>query len=72
MIGSVTVTKTYAGSLNQVASKVFWVAATINKSIIVVVVVTANAFAKAGTPKSPLFVTVDKRFHEWYKSRYPN
>ena len=33
---------------------------------------TANSFAEAGAPKVPLFVTVDKPFREWYKSRYPN
>ena len=62
---------TYASSLDQVASKVFWAAAAIN-NFIVVGADAANAFVEAGAPKAPLFVTVDKPFHEWYKSRYPN
>jgi len=71
MRGLVTLAETYAGSLDQVASKVFWAAAAINNSI-VVGADAANAFAEAGVPKAPLYVTIDKQFREWYKSRYPD
>ena len=71
MRGSVTLAETYAGSFDQVASKVFWAAAAINNSI-VVGVDAANAFAEAGAPKAPLYVTIDKQFREWYKSRHPD
>ena len=71
MRGSVTLAETCAGSLDQVASKVFLEAAAMNTSI-VVGSDAANAFAEAGTPKAPLYVTIDKQFREWYKSRYPD
>ena len=63
MTGTVTLVETYTGSLDQVASKVFWAAVAIN-NFIVIVVDTANAFAEAGAPKTPPFVTVDTPFRE--------
>ena len=35
MTGTVTLAETYAGSLDQVASKVFWVAVAINNFIVI-------------------------------------
>ena len=71
MIGTVTLAVQYAGSLDQVASKVFWAAVAIN-NFIVIGADAANTSAEAGAPKAPIFVTVDKPFREWYKSRYPD
>ena len=71
MTGSVTLAETYAGSLDQSASKVFWAASAINNSI-VIGADAANAFAEAGAPKAPLFVTIDKQYREWYKDRFPD
>ena len=71
MTSTVILAETYAGSLDQVASKVFWAAVVIN-NFIVIEVDTANAFAEAGAHKAPLFVAIDKPFREWYKSRHPN
>ena len=64
MTGSVTLAETYAGSLDQSASKVFWAASAINNSI-VIGADAVNAFAEAGAPKAPLFVTIDKQYREW-------
>ena len=63
MRGWVTLAETYTGSLDQVASKVFLAAASINNSI-VDGSDAANAFAEAGAPKAPLYVTIDKQFRE--------
>ena len=63
MTCTVILVETYAGSLDQVASKVLWKAATIN-NFIVIGADTANTFAEARSPKAPLFVTVDKPFRE--------
>ena len=63
MTGTVTLVETYTGSLDQVASKVFWTAVAIN-NFIVIVVDAANVFAETGAPKAPLFVTVDTPFRE--------
>ena len=65
MTGSVTLAETYAGSLDQSSSKVFWAASVIN-NFIVIGTDAANAFAEAGTPKVPLFMTIDKQYREWY------
>ena len=54
MIESVTLAETYAGSLDQSASKVFWAAKAINNSV-VIGADAANAFAEAGAPKALLF-----------------
>ena len=65
MTGSATLAETYAGSLDQSASKVFWDASAINNSV-VIGADAANAFAEAGAPKVPLFITIDKQYREWY------
>ena len=67
MTGSVTLAETYARSLDQSASKLFWTATAINNSV-VIGTDAANTFAEVDTPKAPLFVTI----REWYKSRFPN
>ena len=71
MTGYVTLTETYAGSLDQSASKLFWAVTAINISVAIGTDV-ANTFAEVDAPKVPLFVTIDKRYREWYKSRFPN
>jgi len=71
MTGAVTLAETYAGSLDQSSSKVFWAASAINNSV-VIGADTANAFVEAGAPKAPLFVTIYKQYREWYKSRFPD
>ena len=68
MTGSTTFAETYAGSLDQIASKVFLVAASVNKCI-VVGVDAANVFAEAGAPKVPPFVNADKPFRKCYRTR---
>ena len=71
MTRSVTLVETYAGSLDQSASKVFWAASAINNSV-VIGTDAVNTFAEAGAPKVPLFVTIDKQYREWYNTRFPN
>ena len=71
MTRSVTLVETYTDSFDQVAFKVFWAATAIN-NYIVLGVDAANAFAEAGAPKAPLYVTIDKPYREWHKSRFPN
>ena len=71
MTGSVTLAETYAGSLDQSSSKVFWVASATNNSV-VIGTDAANAFVEAGAPKAPIFVPIDKQYREWYKNRFPN
>ena len=64
MTGSVTLAETYAGIMDQSASA-------INNSV-VIGDDAANAFAEVGALKASLFVTIDKQYREWYKTRFPN
>ena len=64
MTGSVTLAVTYAGILDQSASA-------INNSV-VIGDDAANALAEVGALKASLFVTIDKQYREWYKTRFPN
>ena len=71
MTGSVTLAETYAGSLQQSASKILW-AATALYNMITIGADASNAFAEAPPPKAPLYVTIDKAYREWYSEKYPN
>ena len=69
--GTVTLAETYAASLDQTASRVFWAATAIN-NFITIGADASNAFAEAPAPVAPLYVYVDEQFRQWYKSKYPN
>ena len=69
--GTVTLAETYAASLDQTASRVFWAATAIN-NFITIGADASNAFAEAPAPVAPLYVYVDEQFRQWYKHRYPN
>ena len=69
--GSVTLGDTYAGSLEQTGSRIFWAATAINNFVTIGADVS-NAFAEAPAPKAPLFVTIDQPYKDWYKARYPD
>ena len=71
MRGSVTLAETYAGSLEQSASRIFWAASAIN-NFITIGADASNAFAEAPAPKAPLYVTIDTPYREWYQQTYPN
>jgi hypothetical protein len=68
MTGSVTLTETYAGSLDQTGSRIFWAATLYN--FITIGADTSNAFAEAPAPKAPLFVSIDTPFRDWYKQKF--
>ena len=53
--GTVTLAETYAASLEQTASRVFWAATLIN-NFITIGADTSNAFAEAPAPVAPLYV----------------
>ena len=69
--GSITLADTYAGSLEQTGSRIFW-SATAMFNFITIGADASNAFAEAPAPKAPLFVNIDHPFREWYKDKYPN
>ena len=67
MQGTVTLGETYAASLDQTASKIFW-ALSADKGHIVIGADASNAFAEAPAPKAPLYMDLDHQFHSWWKS----
>ena len=67
MQGTVTLGDTYAASLDQTASKIYWAMST-EKGHIVVGADASNAFAEAPAPKAPLYMRLDHQFHEWWRS----
>ena len=71
MKGTVTLGDTYAGSLEQTGSRIFW-SATALYTFITIGADASNAFAEAPAPVAPLYVSLDTQFHEWYKSKYPD
>ena len=71
MKGTVTLGDTYAGSLEQTGSRIFW-ASTALYNFVTIGADASNAFAEAPAPKAPLYVTIDKPFHDWYNHKYPN
>ena len=71
MRGTVTLAETYAASLDQTASRLFWAASAIN-NFITIGADAANAFAEAPPPVAPLYVYVDAQYREWHKARNPD
>jgi deoxyuridine 5'-triphosphate nucleotidohydrolase len=71
MKGTVTLGDTYASSLDQTGSRIFWAATAIN-NYITIGADASNAFAEAPAPKAPLYVTIDQPFRDWYKDKYPD
>ena len=69
--GSVTLGDTYAGSLEQTGSRIFWASTALN-NYITIGADASNAFAEAPAPKAPLFVTIDQPYREWYALRFPD
>ena len=69
--GTVTLAETYAASLEQTASRIFWAATTIN-NFITIGADASNAFAEAPAPVAPLYVYVDEQFRQWYQHRFPD
>ena len=63
--GSIMLDHTYAATLKQSGACIFWSLATINNSIVIGADAT-NAFAKSPQPKSPLYVTIDEVFRQWW------
>ena len=68
MHGTVTLGETYAASLDQTGSRIFW-AVTALTNMIVIGADVSNAFADAPPPIAPLYVTIDKPFREWWASK---
>ena len=71
MKGTVTMGNTYASSLDQTGSRIFWAATAINNYITIGADVS-NAFAEAPPPKAPLYVKIDEPYREWYADRFPD
>ena len=68
MRGTVTLAETYAASLDQTASRIFWAATAIN-NFVTIGADAANAFAEAPPPVAPLYVFVDEQYREWHQAR---
>jgi dUTP pyrophosphatase len=62
---------TFAKSLDQVGSRIFWATSAL-KNMIVRGADASNAFAEADAPKIPLYVRIDQQFRDWWKQRYPD
>ena len=66
--GSVTLGHTYAASLDQNGSRIFWATAAL-RNLKVYGADVSNAFAEAPPPAAPLYVHIDTQFREWWKSK---
>jgi hypothetical protein len=62
---------TFAKSLDQVGSRIFWATAAL-KNMIVRGADASNAFAEADAPKIPRYVRTDQPFRDWWRQRYPD
>jgi len=71
MRGSVTLAETYAASLEQNGSRIFWAATAMN-GFISIGADASNAFAEAPAPKAPLYVRVDDQYRDWYRKKFPD
>jgi hypothetical protein len=71
MKGSITLGDTYAASLEQTGSRIFWAATALN-NYVTIGADASNAFAEAPAPKAPLYIRIDQQYKEWYKTKYPN
>jgi len=63
--GSITLGNTYAASLEQSGSRLFWALAALTCCKVYGADAT-NAFAEAPPPAAPLYVRVDKAYRNWY------
>ena len=68
MQGTATLADTYAASLDQTVSKVFWTIS-VAKGHIVVGADASNAFSEAPAHTAPLYLRIDTQFHAWWKSK---
>ena len=66
--GCVTMAETFASSLEQTGSRIFWATSAMN-NYIVVGADASNAFAEAPPPKAPLYVYIDTQFREWWEEK---
>jgi dUTP pyrophosphatase len=66
--GTVTLGPTYAGSLDQTGSRIFWSVAAM-KNLKVYGADVSNAFAEAPPPVAPLYITIDHQYRQWYKRK---
>ena len=66
MKGTVTISHTYAGSLDHTASRIFW-SISAAKGHIVFGADASNAFAEVPPPKAPLSMIVDQQYRDWYR-----
>ena len=68
MQGTVTPSETYAASLDQTASKIFWPNAAISGHI-VIGADASNDFTEAPAQVAPLYMKLDTQFHAWWKAK---
>ena len=68
MQGTVTLGETFAASLDQTASRLFWALSAV-KNHIVIGADASNAFAEAPAPIAPLYMTLDAQYHSWWRSK---
>ena len=71
MRGTVTLAETYAASLEQTGSRIFWAATALN-NFVSIGADAANAFAEAPAPVAPLYVRIDEPYRAWYQAKYPH
>ena len=67
MKGTITLGNTYAASLEQSGSRLFWALAALTNCKVYGADAT-NAFAEAPPPIAPLFVEIDDSYRKWYKN----
>ena len=66
--GTVTFGHTYAASLDQNGSRIFWATAAL-RNLKVYGADVSNAFAEAPPPVAPLCVHIDHQYREWWNSK---
>ena len=74
--GCITLAETFASSLDQTGSRIFWACAAMYNHI-VIGADASNAFAEAPAPKAPFYVYLDTQFRNWwapkgYKPLHPS
>ena len=66
MKGSVSLSHTYAAALEQPGARTFWALTALHNYNVYGADAT-NAFAEAPPPSTPLYVTIDRQYRDWWE-----
>ena len=69
LMGTITITNTYAACIDQSACRLFLAIAAMNCKL-VFGSDAVNAFAESPPPKAPLYLKFDEAYRNWYKHKH--